>query len=536
MIFLSKLNKIYWIRPDGVEFPFDINEEHSDTAAQFVKDEPDEDPQIVLLKKGWIAQRENSFLVYYLSSKQKDIIWERSKRFSFDKIFVDKYDEHNRFRNILADQPVEMLWEAIWELLKHVPEFRLYEQKKLPFETFTHEYMKNTKIDNPPKKLYHFTSLKNAIGILEKEEIIGHPVSLTENPALISPGEFVFTINTECMKKRGIHFIPYVMTPSYSREAEWIPVSKIEDDFKLDVSRHQHIEYSVNVPLNCIEKLSFHGRWPEKPSILFIEISELAKKKGLEIKSYDWEEEWKLHEAKIKPISPQELYRYVKRNIPELDNANVSIGDKRDIDSLIDPIWKDAKSFGFVILDRDNIKSIDNRLKKVGWFVAHHKNIENDKFVEIYIQPFYTEKSMWEPWNDTVNIFKPDNVPRFLYHFTDIRNVEKIEKNGLIPKSSASGGFSYPNRVYFFTSMPSKESVLGIAEDMIHKSIKSVDDIAIVKIDTKKAVEYGKGRVIKYYKDPNIMFGSVFTYSHIKPEAIDSIFIYDDDNKMWAKI
>lgn len=104
MLYLTKLNNSYWIRPDGAEFPFDVLGEHSEEASKYVKSgECNEDPQICLLKEGWIAQRENSFLVWNLTRNEKEIIWERSKRFSFDKIFVDSFMV---FRGALAGEVV----------------------------------------------------------------------------------------------------------------------------------------------------------------------------------------------------------------------------------------------------------------------------------------------------------------------------------------------------------------------------------------------------------------------------------------------
>jgi hypothetical protein len=248
-------------------------------------------------------------------------------------------------------------------------------------------------------------------------------------------------------------------------------------------------------------------------------------------------------EAKVKSVSTNVLHSYILKNVKELDNElnntpedkNSSYSSKNQ--SQLDQLINGLSSSYYFFCDEKDISIIDQKLQKVGWFVA--KKSKNLVSSEIVIQPYYTEKSTWKPWKEdpteldakqgfkkiesTVDLFDANAVPRYLYHFTSINNIDKIKKQGLIPKGS-SGKFSYPHRVYFFDDMPANEVMLSMAKDVGHE-IKTRDDIAIVKVDTKKI-----GRNIpRFYKDASIMFGSFWTYHHVPASAIVSIKKFNDD-------
>ena len=235
-----------------------------------------------------------------------------------------------------------------------------------------------------------------------------------------------------------------------------------------------------------------------------------------------------LKEAKVKPISPKELWSYIVRNVRELDNKENNedeAGEKgfSNLDLLLDKNWN---SFVFYCKETD-IENINSKLKKIGWFISkkqgHLPNFDEDKSYEyeIVIQPFYTEKITSE--NPKSGIL---NLPQDIYHFTSINNVNNIKKRGIIPKGS-SKVFPYPDRVYFFTTWPGDE-IVDMAQEMEH-NIKSIDDVAIIEIDTTKI-----RKKVNFYKDANVMFGSIWTYHHIPPQAIKSIRIRNGD--AWREI
>jgi hypothetical protein len=137
-----------------------------------------------------------------------------------------------------------------------------------------------------------------------------------------------------------------------------------------------------------------------------------------------------LIEAKVKPISPKELWSYIVRNVRELDNKENNedeAGEKgfSNLDLLLDKNWN---SFVFYCKKAD-IENINSKLKKIGWFISkkqgHLQNFDEDKSYEyeIVIQPFYTEKIT--PENPKSGIL---NLPQDIYHFTSINNVDNIKK------------------------------------------------------------------------------------------------------------
>ena len=120
---------------------------------------------------------------------------------------------------------------------------------------------------------------------------------------------------------------------------------------------------------------------------------------------------------------------------------------------------------------------------------------------------------------DITNIVK---TYKYLYHATPSINVNKILKNGLIPKHK-NNVFSYPDRIYLMGTKTDELSnhqlcIMKMIQDFRDKT-EHLDDneYTILQIDIKKLPEN-----IKFYSDPSIPDGNgVYTFDNIPNYAIN---------------
>jgi len=78
------------------------------------------------------------------------------------------------------------------------------------------------------------------------------------------------------------------------------------------------------------------------------------------------------------------------------------------------------------------------------------------------------------------------NVGEYIYHTTPLRNMNKIKKEGFIPKSGiAINSKSFTNRLYFATSLISAYDI-----SVNFSSYKDDDEYVIFKVDSKCLDEY----------------------------------------------
>jgi hypothetical protein len=123
------------------------------------------------------------------------------------------------------------------------------------------------------------------------------------------------------------------------------------------------------------------------------------------------------------------------------------------------------------------------------------------------------------------------SIPDKMYHVTLFSNLEKILSEGIKPTTGIRGDtVSFLPRVHLFTSYP-EDKIFGVIWKTRRKEKKTLEGkdpryTAILEIDTSKLRPK-----TKFYKDelPD-MSNSVWTYSHIPPEAVsyvDSNFFED---------
>lgn len=150
--------------------------------------------------------------------------------------------------------------------------------------------------------------------------------------------------------------------------------------------------------------------------------------------------------------------------------------------------------------DEDFIDVIKKRLEKYGWNLFRTDKDEDNKtifsFEKRYPTSFYARNIL--------------NITDKIYHIGPSNIIDKVKKQGLIPKESKSPGFYNEPRIYF-----SFEKDYYDLEDLA--SIRDVDSMVIFEIDvTKLNSEH------KFFWDGR-MPNAFFSLEPISPNAITVI-------------
>lgn len=150
--------------------------------------------------------------------------------------------------------------------------------------------------------------------------------------------------------------------------------------------------------------------------------------------------------------------------------------------------------------DEDFIDVIKKRLEKYGWNLFRTDKDEDNKtifsFEKRYPTSFYARNIL--------------NITDKIYHIGPSNIIDKVKKQGLIPKESKSPGFYNEPRIYL-----SFEKDYYDLEDLA--SIRDVDSMVIFEIDvTKLNSEH------KFFWDGR-MPSAFFTLEPIPPKAISII-------------
>lgn len=149
---------------------------------------------------------------------------------------------------------------------------------------------------------------------------------------------------------------------------------------------------------------------------------------------------------------------------------------------------------------------ISHWLGRRGWYIMFSNTQNYGQVLTISALPKHNE------------IVSTDDV---LYHMTDLINVDKIKKQGLVPRGSIERGF--PPRIYLFTNRKDlEEQLLNNKEawedsSSWHPKLTKTPDVVVIEID-KNALRKGT----KFEIDPEFYGskGHIYTRSHIPPEAI----------------
>lgn len=160
-----------------------------------------------------------------------------------------------------------------------------------------------------------------------------------------------------------------------------------------------------------------------------------------------------------------------------------------------------------VISDKNLYEPIISLFKVGGWELA-------DKKIEIDTKLVFKAK-----YDTEVN---SRYWPAFLYHITPVENINKIKKNGLIPRAY-NKKIKHEDTIYFY-SANNIEELKHIAYQLYKETY--YNDFAVLKIDLrgKKNIDNPilKERRFRLYADPD-MHNAYFTKENISPDDIEVI-------------
>jgi len=167
----------------------------------------------------------------------------------------------------------------------------------------------------------------------------------------------------------------------------------------------------------------------------------------------------------------------------------------------------------------NKLDGIVKYLNTLGYFAATFKVLDNNQEVspENY-KNFDDHKEVLSIADDAQQIWieieakYDDSISdsEFLYHLTLNNNLDKIKKQGLVPKSKSKKSY-HPNRIYVVDNVKSLEQLLIQFSEI---EGKNVSDYAILKID------YNLSGKPKLYNDPNFLSLGYYLVDNIPPNAI----------------
>ena len=170
-------------------------------------------------------------------------------------------------------------------------------------------------------------------------------------------------------------------------------------------------------------------------------------------------------------------------------------------------------------VDSNVLGNIKHDLQTYGYFMSENPTqIPNTNYFSISFEPKFTK--------DITELIKQNC--RYLYHSAPKIYVDKIIKNGLIPKSKNDALF-YPDRVFFMVgddiSNKQRKIIKNIQNERNknidncnkHKNPKENKEYVLLTIDITKLPEN-----ITFHSDP-MAHGAIFTYDNIPPSSIIKI-------------
>jgi hypothetical protein len=170
--------------------------------------------------------------------------------------------------------------------------------------------------------------------------------------------------------------------------------------------------------------------------------------------------------------------------------------------------------------EQPNNREIDNLLRLInnlGWFVSEYfvnRVPFSRKFVDI--ESFKKDVKEYTLLSVTLEAKYDLELNKYeltdMYHISPIKNVDKIERIGLVPRSLSKISY-HPDRIYM---TPTKSDALTVAE----LSVEGDTEFVLYKIDIGKLVKHNNG--IRFFRDPNLGSG-IYTLSNIPPKFLTKV-------------
>lgn len=225
-----------------------------------------------------------------------------------------------------------------------------------------------------------------------------------------------------------------------------------------------------------------------------------------------------------KPSYDNPIQLYFESNKSELYEGLISSYPYETVKKYIikylnlDPDFiKDSKDeYGYpemIILspaEPDVVKKIKDVLDVCGYYNSMAIPI-NREYLDLHFLPKYRKE----------NEIDVKSIYPVLYHVTKTKRVDKILKQGLVPKSK-NDAFNYPDRIHLMIGPRNPMIVKSFGWSLYSKSKdKSDSKYTILEIDTSKLPDN-----IKFYGDPDYAKG-LYTLDNIPPECITATENFD---------
>lgn len=170
----------------------------------------------------------------------------------------------------------------------------------------------------------------------------------------------------------------------------------------------------------------------------------------------------------------------------------------------------------------DMIKDLAHSMYRCGYNLAQYELVEFD---EDFLQDMFYDVVFFyvtfEAKYTDIDFDLSDN----LYHVTPMRNLSKICKNGLVPKSKHAV-YQYPERVYLFNDCDMLfilDYAMSKAED-VHDSQFAMLKLSSERLQQDPQYKNGKLKFYvdqKYYTGDNGLPQAIYTYGNVKRGLID---------------
>jgi hypothetical protein len=163
--------------------------------------------------------------------------------------------------------------------------------------------------------------------------------------------------------------------------------------------------------------------------------------------------------------------------------------------------------------DEESIKKVEEIMNACGYFKelenTYKDDLKNEYFRHMRFCSKYDIEATTEIWGE------------ILYHITPTKNLDKISKNGLVPRF-INRGLKHPERIYFTLD---KEKCFAFVNDPRYKDS---GEFAVLTLKFNRVLPY------RFFYDPYYGKG-VYTYDNIKPSALQIDSIYNKDTNTIEK-
>ncbi len=169
--------------------------------------------------------------------------------------------------------------------------------------------------------------------------------------------------------------------------------------------------------------------------------------------------------------------------------------------------------------DKKDIERLSKFIEACGWYMASKDATTECKSGDILL--VFEKKYQRALKNNGVE------VPNVLYHITQECYVDKILKNGLVPKAGNKLS-KHPERIYFLTSKPKDDILWQVAKQFFIRNdsnkyvIRNSMVLLSVNISRHK-------KQLKFFSDPNYD-ECVYTYDNISTDCIVGVEEIPDED------